>query len=198
MNSDDRLERVLPHVLARSAPPRAPDQLRHEILSTASRTRQRPARLVSLVSLLRYEPMTPLLRIAAAAVLAFAVGIAVVPHSEPGAPASAPSLSASPSPAVTPAALPVAGPIEAGTYRARAFRPRMDGALRAGQLQLTLPALFIFGGSIIHSFALALIVGIFIGTYSSIFVASVLVAMMGISRADLATVKKEGEGTAQA
>jgi preprotein translocase subunit SecF len=59
-------------------------------------------------------------------------------------------------------------------------------------------ALFIFGGSIIHSFALALIVGIFIGTYSSIFVASVLVAMMGISRADLATVKKEGEGTAQA
>jgi hypothetical protein len=139
MNSDDRLERVLPDVLARSAPPRAPDQLRHEILSTASRTRQRPARLVSLVSLLRYEPMTPLLRIAAAAVLAFAVGIAVVPHSEPGAPASAPSLSASPSPAVTPAALPVAGPIEAGTYRARAFRPRMDGALRAGQLQLTLP-----------------------------------------------------------
>jgi preprotein translocase subunit SecF len=41
-------------------------------------------------------------------------------------------------------------------------------------------------------------VGIFIGTYSSIFVASVIVAMMGISRADLATVKKEGEGTAQA
>ncbi len=63
---------------------------------------------------------------------------------------------------------------------------------------LVLFALFIFGGSIIHSFALALIVGIFIGTYSSIFVASVLVAMMGINRADLATVKKEGEGTAQA
>jgi preprotein translocase subunit SecF len=59
---------------------------------------------------------------------------------------------------------------------------------------LVLIALFIFGGSIIHSFALALIVGIVIGTYSSIFVASVLVAMMGISRADLALVKKEGEG----
>jgi preprotein translocase subunit SecF len=58
---------------------------------------------------------------------------------------------------------------------------------------LVLMALFIFGGSIIHSFALALIVGIFIGTYSSIFIASVLVAMMGISRADLALVKKEGE-----
>ncbi|MFW6237601.1 MAG: protein translocase subunit SecF, partial [Desulfosudaceae bacterium] len=33
-------------------------------------------------------------------------------------------------------------------------------------------ALFLFGGSIIHDFAFALIVGVLIGTYSSVFVAS--------------------------
>jgi preprotein translocase subunit SecF len=33
-------------------------------------------------------------------------------------------------------------------------------------------ALFFFGGGIIHDFAFALLVGIFVGTYSSIYVAS--------------------------
>ncbi len=37
---------------------------------------------------------------------------------------------------------------------------------------LVLTALFLFGGATIHYFALTLIIGIFIGTYSSIFVAS--------------------------
>ena len=137
MNSDERLERVLPDVLARSAPPRAPDRLRHEILSTASRTRQRPSRLVSLISLLRYEQMTPLIRIAAVAVLAIVVGIAVVPRGGPGTPAAAPT--PTPSSAATAPLLPASGPVEAGTYGARAFRPRTDEFLRAGQLGLTLP-----------------------------------------------------------
>ncbi len=39
---------------------------------------------------------------------------------------------------------------------------------------LTLTALFLFGGSAIHSFVLALIIGITSGTYSSIFNASPL------------------------
>jgi len=57
---------------------------------------------------------------------------------------------------------------------------------------LVLLALFIFGGEIIHSFALALIVGVVIGTYSSIYVASTSVILMGVSKADLMPVKKEG------
>ena len=58
---------------------------------------------------------------------------------------------------------------------------------------LVLLALFIFGGEIIHSFALALIVGVVVGTYSSIYVASTSVILMGVSKADLMPVKKEGE-----
>jgi preprotein translocase subunit SecF len=59
---------------------------------------------------------------------------------------------------------------------------------------LVLLALFLFGGSIIHGFALALIVGVIVGTYSSIYVASTSVILMGVSKADLMPVKKEGEG----
>ncbi|MEJ2466661.1 MAG: protein translocase subunit SecF, partial [Candidatus Thiodiazotropha sp.] len=58
---------------------------------------------------------------------------------------------------------------------------------------LVLLALFIFGGKIIHGFALALIVGVVVGTYSSIYVASSAIVMMGISKADLMPVKKEDE-----
>ncbi|QYZ65356.1 MAG: preprotein translocase subunit SecF [Gammaproteobacteria bacterium (ex Lamellibrachia satsuma)] len=57
---------------------------------------------------------------------------------------------------------------------------------------LVLIALFIFGGEIIHGFALALIVGVVIGTYSSIYVASTAIIMMGISKDDLMPVEKEG------
>ncbi|MEJ2621866.1 MAG: protein translocase subunit SecF, partial [Candidatus Thiodiazotropha sp.] len=54
-------------------------------------------------------------------------------------------------------------------------------------------ALFLFGGEIIHGFALALIVGVVIGTYSSIYVASASVISMGVSRADLMPVQKDDE-----
>jgi len=57
---------------------------------------------------------------------------------------------------------------------------------------LVLVALFLFGGEIIHGFALALIVGVVIGTYSSIYVASTAILHLGISKADLMPVKKEG------
>ncbi|MCP3662021.1 MAG: protein translocase subunit SecF [Gammaproteobacteria bacterium] len=58
---------------------------------------------------------------------------------------------------------------------------------------LVLIALFVFGGEIIHGFALALIIGVLVGTYSSIYVASSAVLTMGISKADLMPVVKEGE-----
>ncbi len=57
---------------------------------------------------------------------------------------------------------------------------------------LVLLALFIFGGEIIHGFALALIIGVLIGTYSSIYVASTSIVLMGISKTDLMPVEKEG------
>ncbi|MCG7868403.1 MAG: protein translocase subunit SecF [gamma proteobacterium symbiont of Stewartia floridana] len=65
--------------------------------------------------------------------------------------------------------------------------------ITSGTTLLVLIALFLFGGEIIHGFALALIVGVVIGTYSSIYVASSSVISMGVSRADLMPVKKDDE-----
>lgn len=56
---------------------------------------------------------------------------------------------------------------------------------------LVLVALFFLGGQIIHGFAFALLVGVIIGTYSSIYVASTAVLMLGVSKADLMPVQKE-------
>ena len=53
-------------------------------------------------------------------------------------------------------------------------------------------ALLFLGGEVIHGFALALLVGILVGTYSSIFVASPTVLALGVSRDDLMPVVKEG------
>jgi len=57
---------------------------------------------------------------------------------------------------------------------------------------LVLLSLFIFGGKIINGFALALIIGVIIGTYSSIFVASTAVLALGITKEDMMPVEKEG------
>ncbi|WP_455365532.1 protein translocase subunit SecF [Kaarinaea lacus] len=57
---------------------------------------------------------------------------------------------------------------------------------------LVLIALFVVGGEIIHSFATALIIGVVVGTYSSIYVASSAAIMLGVSKADLMPVQKEG------
>jgi len=58
---------------------------------------------------------------------------------------------------------------------------------------IVLIALFVMGGEIIHNFSLALILGIVVGTYSSIYVASSAVLMLGVSKADLMPVQKEGQ-----
>ena len=57
---------------------------------------------------------------------------------------------------------------------------------------LVLAALFFLGGEIIHAFALTLIVGVVVGTYSSIYVASTALLMLGVSKLDLLQVEKEG------
>lgn len=56
---------------------------------------------------------------------------------------------------------------------------------------LVVMALFFFGGEIIHGFALALIVGIGIGTYSSIYIASSTLLLMHINRHDFLAAAKE-------
>ncbi|MBD3653431.1 protein translocase subunit SecF [Kangiella sp.] len=60
---------------------------------------------------------------------------------------------------------------------------------------LVLLALFFFGGQTIHSFAEALIVGVLIGTYSSVFIASPTTLALGVSKEDLMPpeIEKEGE-----
>ena len=57
---------------------------------------------------------------------------------------------------------------------------------------LVLAALFFLGGELIHEFATALIVGVIIGTYSSIYVASTSALALGVIKADLMPVPKEG------
>jgi len=56
---------------------------------------------------------------------------------------------------------------------------------------LVLLALFFFGGEIIHGFAMALIVGVIIGTYSSIYIASTTLMMLKIHKQDFLVVAKE-------
>ncbi|SES93320.1 protein translocase subunit SecF [Thalassotalea agarivorans] len=59
---------------------------------------------------------------------------------------------------------------------------------------LVLAALFTLGGELIHGFATALLFGVFVGTYSSIYVASSVALGLGISKEDLIpeVVEKEG------
>lgn len=57
---------------------------------------------------------------------------------------------------------------------------------------LVLGSLFFFGGELIHNFAVTLIVGVFVGTYSSIYVASNMLIGLGLKREDLLPAEKEG------
>ncbi len=59
---------------------------------------------------------------------------------------------------------------------------------------LVLTALFFLGGELIHAFATALIVGVVIGTYSSIYVASTTTLALGVEKADLMPVRKDDAG----
>ncbi len=57
---------------------------------------------------------------------------------------------------------------------------------------LVLLSLFFLGGEVIRGFSLALIVGILVGTYSSIYVASNITLLLGVSKEDLMPPQKEG------
>ncbi len=61
-----------------------------------------------------------------------------------------------------------------------------------GSTQMAVLAMLFFGGETLHYFALALTIGIMFGIYSSVLVASPIVMWLGVSRADLMPVKKEG------
>ncbi|GAB4163889.1 MAG: protein translocase subunit SecF [Geothermobacteraceae bacterium] len=64
--------------------------------------------------------------------------------------------------------------------------------LTSGTTLLVVAALFIFGGGVIHNFAFALLVGVLIGTYSSIFVASPLVILWQDVKKSRSQVKAAG------
>ncbi|MGK0382155.1 MAG: preprotein translocase subunit SecF [Flavobacteriales bacterium] len=62
---------------------------------------------------------------------------------------------------------------------------------------LVLLSLFFVGGATIHGFATALLFGVVIGTYSSIYVASFVALTLGISKEDLMPTEIEKEGADQ-
>ncbi|MDG1233343.1 MAG: protein translocase subunit SecF [Pseudomonadales bacterium] len=57
---------------------------------------------------------------------------------------------------------------------------------------LVLVTLLVLGGELISGFAIGLIIGVLVGTYSSIYVASNMLIILGISQEDLAVPEKEG------
>jgi preprotein translocase subunit SecF len=63
--------------------------------------------------------------------------------------------------------------------------------ITSGTTLLVLLALYIIGGKSLEGFSLALIIGVIIGTYSSIFVATTSVLFLDVSTTDLMPVKKE-------
>ncbi|MCW8107300.1 protein translocase subunit SecF [Alteromonas ponticola] len=62
---------------------------------------------------------------------------------------------------------------------------------------LVLLALFFKGGALIHGFATALLFGVVIGTYSSIYIASSVALALGVSKEDLMPPEIEKEGADQ-
>ncbi|MBE0485095.1 protein translocase subunit SecF [Marinobacter sp.] len=62
----------------------------------------------------------------------------------------------------------------------------------SGTTLVVLMALYFFGGEAINNFAIALIIGVVVGTYSSIYVSANMLMVMGVSREDLMVPTKEG------
>lgn len=58
---------------------------------------------------------------------------------------------------------------------------------------LVLVALFALGGASVHSFSVALMFGVFVATYSSIYVSTGLAIVLGVKREDLLPPKEEAE-----
>ncbi|KEI35655.1 protein translocase subunit SecF [Allofrancisella frigidaquae] len=67
--------------------------------------------------------------------------------------------------------------------------------LTSGLTMLVVVVLYLFGGSSVHNFSLALILGIVVGTYSSIYVAGVLAVALGLSRESLLPKQVENNDT---
>jgi preprotein translocase subunit SecF len=63
--------------------------------------------------------------------------------------------------------------------------------ITGGTTILTVIAMFLFGGPLLHGFSLALIIGIVVGTYSSIYVAGTVALDLGVSRIDVMPIDKE-------
>jgi len=68
----------------------------------------------------------------------------------------------------------------------------------SGTTLIVIFCLYAFGGEMIRGFAVALAVGIMIGTYSSVYVASSALISLKVSRQDLLTVQKENTRTSAA
>jgi len=64
--------------------------------------------------------------------------------------------------------------------------------ITGGTTLFVLIALYFWGGDVLKGFSLAMIVGIIVGTYSSLFIAPYLVLRMGVTKADLMPPEKEG------
>ncbi len=80
----------------------------------------------------------------------------------------------------------------------RSINETLSRTLITGPTSLmVLTALYFLGGDVIDDFALTLIVGVVIGTFSSIYIASPIALLLGVSRTDLMPVKKEGAGVAE-
>lgn len=62
----------------------------------------------------------------------------------------------------------------------------------SGTTLVVLLALYFLGGEAIHNFSVALIIGIVVGTYSSIYVSANLLILLGVTREDLIVPPKEG------
>ncbi|AQS38732.1 protein translocase subunit secF [Shewanella psychrophila] len=69
--------------------------------------------------------------------------------------------------------------------------------ITTGTTLVVVIALFLKGGTMIHGFATALLMGIFVGTFSSIYVASFLAVKLGINREHMMPVEIEKEGADQ-
>lgn len=56
---------------------------------------------------------------------------------------------------------------------------------------ITMASLYLFGGPAVHGFAITMLIGILVGTLSSIFFASPILLWLGVSKKDLMPVTKE-------
>jgi preprotein translocase subunit SecF len=64
--------------------------------------------------------------------------------------------------------------------------------ITSGTTLLVLLALYFLGGEAIAGFSLALIIGVVVGTYSTIYIATAMAVWLGISRQDLLPAAGEG------